>query len=279
MKKILFIFLTLILSCPNFGFLQASTAKPIRILLVPGHDDEVWGAQFGKIKEADMNLVLATQIYNILKKDKRFKVYITRDSLGYTTEFADYFALHQAEIKDFKETAKEKNKDKLANGEFVATESVPHHGVSEDVSLKLYGISKWADENKIDAIIHIHFNDYPRPDPWTIGRYKGFVIYVPEKQLLNEKLSFPLAYSIYSELIKKYETSTYEKELGGIKFDQTLIALGAKQTLLPSVRSILIEYGYIYEKKFRDSVTRHKAYTTMAELTAKGIKSYFIKSR
>ena len=41
-------------------------AAPIKILLVPGHDDGIWGAQYGNMKEADMNLALATDIYNLL---------------------------------------------------------------------------------------------------------------------------------------------------------------------------------------------------------------------
>jgi len=33
--------------------------------------------------------------------------------------------------------------------------------VTEDIALRLYGFNKWADENKVDAMVHIHFNDYP----------------------------------------------------------------------------------------------------------------------
>ena len=57
-------------------------AEPIKILLVPGHDNEVWGAQYGNVKEADMNLRLANELLKILKKDKRFEVHITKDNLG-----------------------------------------------------------------------------------------------------------------------------------------------------------------------------------------------------
>ena len=94
------------------GFLLAPTFKaraataPIRILLVPGHDNTVWGAQYGNIKEADMNLVLATKIYNLLKQDKRFNVYITRDSGGYTKTFSDYLA-NKEDIATFELNAKE----------------------------------------------------------------------------------------------------------------------------------------------------------------------------
>ena len=281
MKKLSFIFtFFILLSTPVFFVHAVSTdvspVKPIKILLVPGHDNEVWGAQFGNLKEAAMNLAVATRIYNILKKDKRFEVYITRDSKGYTKEFADYFANHQADIYTFKEDAKKKTKENITNGTFIQKENVPHHSVSEDTAIKLYGFNKWANENNIDAMIHMHFNDYPRSKSWVAGEYKGFAIYMPDGQLVNWKESGQLAADIFTQLHKKYITSTYEKELGGLIPDQKLIALGANSTLLSSVRSVLIEYGYIY--RFGNSATRPNTYTTMANLTATGIKNYFFTS-
>ena len=129
----------------------------------------------------------------------------------------------------------------------------------------------------MDAVIHIHFNDYPRAQKWTVGKYKGFAIYMPDGQLVNWKESGQLAADIFTQLRKKYITSTYEKELGGVVSDQKLIALGSNGTLLPSVRSVLIEYKYVYEKILRTKTTRLKAYDNMASLTAQGIKNYFFK--
>lgn len=254
---------------------RALASTPIKILLVPGHDNEVWGAQYGNIKEADMNLVLATKIYSILKKDKRFEVYITRNSEGYTQEFKNYFDNHADEISAFKENAKAERQTDIANGSFIEKVNTPHNTVSEDMAIRLYGINKWANEKKMDAVIHTHFNDYPRQNKWTKGKYKGFAIYIPEGQMTNWKESGQLAANIFTQLKKKYTTSTYEKELGGLVPDQTLIALGSNNTLLPSVRSILVEYGYIY--RFGNSTMRHKAYTTMANFTTTGIKNYFFK--
>ncbi len=277
MKKIfitLFIFFVLIFLVPHDVFAVVSTQKDtIKILLVPGHDDEIWGSQYGNLKEADMNLVLATKIYNILKKDKRFKVYITRDVLGYTTEFTNYFSFHQPEIISFEENAKKNMQDKINNGSFVKKIEVVHNKATEDVALRLYGINKWADENKIDAVIHIHFNDYPRENTWAKGIYKGFTVYMPEEQMVNSKESTKLAKSIFSQISKKYIPSTYEKELEGLTPDQSLIALGSNGTLLKSVKSVLIEYGYIY--RFGNSLARHQMYTNMANLTFSGLKNYF----
>ena len=203
MKRVLFIiFIFAIFFIP---ILQVrADITPIRILLVPGHDDEVWGAQYGNLKEANMNLAVATRLYNLLKKDKRFKVFITRDNNGYTKEFADYFSLHKDEILAFKENAKKKTQDEIASGNFVQKTNTPHHNVSEDIAIRLYGINKWANENKMDAVIHIHFNDYPRPNKWIIGKYKGFNIYIPDGQLANWEESGQLAANIFTQLHKKY---------------------------------------------------------------------------
>ncbi len=285
MKKFLLVFFVILLafSAPFFIYAktvkkvtQTPTIKPVKILIVPGHDNEVWGAQYGNIKEADMNLVLAKQIYAILKKDKRFEVYITRDSLGYTKTFADYFSLHQKDIKTFKENSKKEMKNSIASGVVIKKDGVPHVGVNESVAMNLYGFNKWAGENNIDAMIHVHFNDYPRNNKWEIGDYKGFAIYVPENQMPNSAKSLPLAESIFKEIHKKYMTSTYEEEKSGIIPDQKLIALGANNTLPENTRSVLVEYGYIY--RFANSTMRHKAYKIMSELTANGIKNYFFKN-
>lgn len=278
MKVIKILFLLILFTTPIF-YIDASLAtsnKQIRILIVPGHDDKIWGSQYGNLKEADMNLVLATQIKDLLKKDKRFKVFITRDNKGYTKEFADYFSSEESDIKNFKENAKKEMKDKISEGSFIEKENILHNPVAENTSIVLYGINKWANENKIDAVIHVHFNDYPRKTKWTMGKYKGFAIYMPDKQFLNNRKSQKIASNIYLQLSEKYISSNYKKELGGLVSEQKLIAIGANNTLQANVGSVLVEYGYIY--RFGNSSMRHKAYKTMADLTVKGIKNSFLFS-
>lgn len=248
-------------------------AAPVRILLVPGHDDASWGAQYGNVKEADMNLVLATKLYNILKADKRFQIWITRNSIGYTPTFAAYLESNYKDIQYFMKVYKELNQEKLDAGVIIEREGVPHNTAATDMATVLYGINRWADENLIDAVIHIHFNDYPRSNAWEKGEYKGFAIYYPEAQLENSDISQALGKKIFTELRKKYITSTYPPEAGGLIADQDLIAMGARNTLFPGVRSVLIEYGYIY--RFGDRTFRHQFYTSAANLTATGIKKYF----
>ena len=279
MKKIFyisFLFFSFLLIPSFFVYAKSVSTIPIKILIVPGHDNEVWGAEYGNMKEADMTLTLATNIFNLLKKDKKFKVYITRDKNGYTTEFANYFTLQKDNINSFKEDAKKKFAEKVTSGTFTKKTIVYHNSVSQEVAIDLYGINKWANENKMDMVLHVHFNDYPRPNNLTIGKYKGFVIYMPETQMPNSETSQKLAKNIYNQLIKKYNTSTLPEEKDGLIPEQNLIALGAKDTLISSVRSVLIEYGYIYEKKFRKSSTRVQAFKDMANLTIVGIKNYFL---
>lgn len=275
MKLKLLILLFVFFLAPFEIYAKEVTIPQIKVLIVPGHDNEVWGAQYGNMKEANMNLVLGTEIYNNLLKDKRFKVYITRDKNGYTKEFANYFSSKKEEIVSFKENAKQETQKSILSGLFIERENVPHISASADMSVKLYGINKWASENKIDAVIHIHFNDYPRMAKWTIGRYQGFSIYMPDNQRDNSKESVQLAQSVFLQLSKKYTPSNYVKELGGLIPDQSLIALGSNNTITKNTRSILVEYGYIYQKIFRNTITRQQAYKTMAGLTTTGIINYF----
>lgn len=245
----------------------------VKVLLVPGHDDKSYGARYGNIKEADMNLALATQIYEILKEDNRLKVYISRDENGYIEEFMDFFENNKTEIASFLVNAKDKMSEKKESGEFVEKTNVPHNSASEDTVFKLYGINKWVNENKIDVVVHVHFNDYRRKNRWVVGNRKGFAIYMPDDQFSNFTPSASLADDLFLELKKKYKTSNYVNEIGGLVKDQKLIAVGANETLIPTAGSVLVEYGYIYE--FRNSAVRKQAYASMAKLTAEGIQKYF----
>lgn len=277
MKKVLRTFFVLLFIfvyiLPLSAHAEGVKAIPIKILLVPGHDDDSPGAIYGNLREADMNMVLARKIFNLLKKDKRFDVHITREGPTYTKEFADYFISQKEEIKYFIETAKKDTNASVASGAFIEKENTPHNAAKLDVAFRLYALNKWANDNKMDVVVHIHFNDYNRKTKWERGDYRGFAIYVPEEQFPNSNESYNLADNLFLELEKKYATSNYVNELGGIIFDQKLIALGSNKTLLSNVRSVLVEYGYIY--RFGNYKMRQKSYTQMSALTAKGIKKYF----
>ena len=46
----------------------------------------------------------------------------------------------------------------------------------DEMGVRLYGINKWANENDIDIVIHVHFNDYPGRPRTGSGKYSGFSI-------------------------------------------------------------------------------------------------------
>src|SRR3972149_9530418 len=119
MKKLLFIIFLFLL--PLY-FTHA--AKPAKVLIVPGHDDESWGTEFLSVKEADMNVKLSLMLYDRLKQDKNFEVFITRDWNGYKKEFADYFQNNEEVILQFIKNSKEKFDDKIRNGEVKEFENV-----------------------------------------------------------------------------------------------------------------------------------------------------------
>jgi len=245
----------------------------VKILLVPGHDNKSPGAIYGNLKEKDMNLVLANKIMDILKKDQRFDVHITQNSSGYTPGFVDFFKAKSKSVEIFMESSKANMESHFANATFVKNTNALHGLASEDTVFKLYGINKWANTNDVDAVVHIHFNDYKRKTKWAMGDRKGFAIYVPDEQFVNGAKSRALAESIFAELDKEYIVSNYYKEMAGVVPDQKLIAVGANKTLIYSVRSVLVEYGYIYE--FGNVDVRQKAYNKMSELTVQALKKYF----
>jgi len=243
----------------------------IRILIVPGHDKENYGSKFKKIKEEKINLYLANHLVKLLKKNGHFETFITRDKLGYTPEFKNYFSENKQAIKDFITTLKTNYKELVLSEKITAVRKVPHINAKPDVVQTLFGINKWVNENKIDLVLHIHFNDYPRKKAKKPGKYTGFTVYYPEKQLINHEISTKIAKHIFQNLKKKFKPSNYKKENGGLVEDQLLIAMGAKQSLNPKTAAILIEYGYIYEPRFQ----KQKTLNQLAEVTYKSLDKYF----
>ena len=51
----------------------------VKILIIPGHDDINSGAIAGSVKEAELNLFVAKELNNLLKKEKGIETFLTRD--------------------------------------------------------------------------------------------------------------------------------------------------------------------------------------------------------
>lgn len=249
-------------------------AGRFRVLIVPGHDNEYPGAEFGRLKEADLAAAVGERLAFYLTQDKNLTVFATRDwATGvYRPEFIDYFTRELAAIRSFRSRLRAQFLALIQSGAVTEEVVVPHNFAREEVSVRLYGINKWANEAAVDLVIHLHFNDYAgRPIDRT-GPYKGFSIYIPERQLSAYRLSRELAESVKQRLLLASPISNLPLEQGGVIEDQKLIAVGANASR--DGASLFIEYGYIYESRFADPARREATFNELAWRTAEGIMGY-----
>lgn len=250
---------------------------PINILVVPGHDDVSWGAEFLKVREADLTLELGDLVRDYFATDPRFTVTITREGGSYTEEFATYFETYSSLIWEFRDYVRSVFASAVARGDVVPKTENFHGFAASEIAQRLYGINMWANDHRVDAVLHIHFNDYPRARRGSAGKYKGFAIYIPESQLPNARASRALAESVKERLNTVLTVSDYPQERAGVVEDQELIAIGAYGSLYPA--SLLIEYGYIYEPYFTDPELRAQLFPSLAALTYRGLVDFFEASR
>lgn len=246
-----------------------------KILVVPGHDEKDYGAKFNDLKEEEINLDLSNIIYNLFDKDENFDVYITRNENGYTTEFEEYFENQKTEIQDFIYQNKKTTQEKFKNGEFEPVRVVEHNRATEDVAFKLYGINKWLNENEIDLVVHVHFNDYPRKDMDTAGKYSGFSIYIPSNNMTGHNLSKNIAKDIRKNLGRFFSESNLPVEKDIVIENSDLIAIGSYNTI-KNTSPVLVEYGYIYEDIFYDPIHRIESLNKAAYQTYDAIKGNII---
>lgn len=246
--------------------------KKVKVLIVPGHDRESGGAEFQNIREADLNIVVAEHLYHFFKNNGHFQVFLAQDKNGYLPEFSDYFLNQKTAIDRFRKNMKEFTRMATDYG-FEKRSAVSHTAVNESVASRLYGINKWANDNSIDIVIHIHFNDYAGRPNGRAGRYSGFSIYVPERQLPNADASRELAQSVFKQLIRVLAVSDLPQESAGITEDSELIAVGANVSLRAA--ALFVEYGYIYEPQFRDEAVLKYLLPELAYQTYAGVAKYF----
>jgi N-acetylmuramoyl-L-alanine amidase len=247
--------------------------SPVKILIVPGHDNDASGTEYQGMKEADLTLALGKQLHAQLSKDPFFKVMLARNDKGYDPELATYFKDRRADIITFQKSQRGIMKRLLSSGDIASNFIVGHNAAPSEVAIRLYGINKWANDNHYDLVIHIHLNDVPRASRSKPGAYTGFSIYIPEKQFSNAKGSRAVADAVRKRLAESYASSTLPLEKGGLIEDQELIAIGSNNSL--DGAGILVEYGYIYEPMLLKASTRAAALSTMAEKTYQGVEDFF----
>src|SRR3989344_276667 len=255
--------------------LFASTKKTAKILVVPGHDNQSFGAGYKNMREADVTAELAGYLYEFLNNDPAFEVFSTRDFTtgDYLPTFEQYFANETSSINEFKNSLRNAMRAKLKSGEIASNVTIEHNAASSQTVFHLYGINKWANENLIDLALHIHFNDYGRKRLSQPGVYSGFSFYIPEYQYDHAKESAAAALPVFNAL----KTSTYESTLpferGGFIESQELIAVGANNSRLNG--SFLVEYGYIYEPQFTNRLLRPVALRELAYQTSRGLAEHY----
>ncbi len=250
------------------------TPAKIKVLLVPGHEPGFGGTEFGSLKERNMNVELAQDISDLLQADPHFQVYITRDDSAWSSIFSTYFKDHWDEIKAWQKSSHDEMKHLIAIGSTTAPVSkVIHNAAPLNVALRLYGITKWANENTMDVVIHVHFNDFPDHRSNVPGRHAGFSIYVPVGQYANSTTTKAIANAVFKRLLIHNSVSDLPGESSGIIDEPQLIAIGANNTA--DAASMLIEYGYIYEPQFKTAAKREAAFKIMANDTYLGLQDFF----
>ncbi len=250
------------------------TGRKVNVLIVPGHEPDFGGAEYQNIKERDLNAELALDLVHYLAIDNHYNVILARTRDEWNPDLQHYFATHDADIQSFIRDHKMEMAQLTDEGKLTKlASSTPHNDAPEDVAFRLFGTNKWANENSINIILHLHFNDSaPRPVN-APGEYNGFTLYVPEHQYSNSEASIGIAKNIFARLSKMFPVSNLPEEKNGVIEDQDLIATGAANTV--DAASILIEYGYVYEPQFKIPSVRSLALNELAFRTYLGLSDFF----
>jgi len=251
-------------------------AAKIRVLLMPGHEPGYGGAEYINIKERELNVALAEQLSSFLVASGKYDVIIPRTNDAWHPTFSSYFQNYWADIVDWQKSHKEESLRRVAHNASQFVPKVYHNDAPLNIAYRLYGITKWSNENAIDIAIHIHFNDHPGHRYNEPGQYNGFSIYVPESQYLNSTTTRAIAETVFKRLAKYNPVSDLPGESEGIVDESELIAIGANNTA--DAASLLIEYAYVYEPQIVNPEMRSVALRDLAYQTYLGLEDFFTVS-
>ncbi len=249
----------------------AAGGEKVRILVMPGHEPQYGGAEFIGYYEREFVVTIANLLEKELGTDANFEIVIPRGNQGWDDGIDSYFDRQERKIKRFIEDHKEEYEKLLDRGR--VEEQAAHNAAPGDVATRLYGITKWANENDVDLMVHLHLNDEMSHAAGQRGTYSGAAIYVPDSIYGNADASKEVAEPVLERLNATTPTSNFGYETKGIVEDRELIAIGAFNT--SEVPSILIEYGYIYEPRITGDGARDAVFADFAYQTALGIKEFF----
>ncbi len=244
--------------------------KKIRILIVPGHEPNDGGTNFENLYERDLMVPISQDLEQFLDTNKNYQAFITRGTQAWNPTFTDYFQNEWNQIVAWEQAAKKTMAFNIASNE---VDPEIHNNTDIDVAMRLYGITKWSNENNIDLMLHLHLNNYPNSPKTTAGKYSGMVMYVPASEYANSGSSKAIADAIFKRLSLYNPIDNLPVESSGLIEDPELIALGANNT--SKAASILIEYDYIYEPQFVNPEVRSIAFKDLAYQTYLGLQDFY----
>ena len=219
------------------------------IVIDPGHGGKDPGATYFGVREKDINFSVARKLFKLLSKDSRFEVYLTRKG--------DYF-VSLADRQLF--TAKVKA-DLFISIHTNADPNTPNHrGVS------FYILSDRGLEEKLRDLMknskerRKFINLFPKPDRALLREtIKGMLLY---NQLGGERFALTLR-SQWCKYLSKYIPC------GGI-YKRAFAVLKT-----PGVPSVLVELGFMTNKRDLKLLISQKFQERVAEVIYKAIRLFF----
>jgi N-acetylmuramoyl-L-alanine amidase len=255
-------------------FTPSSVVVPdriLKILIVPGHDDQYFGAVYKDVKEVELNRIVAQKLAEYLQREPGIEVTIAHEQNMYNPFLQFIFSMYKNDIENFIENSKYNFLKKIKKQKIELQDTGFHNTALPEVRHRLYGINWWANYMQADLVIHIHFNDYAGRKG-SEKKYDGFSIYIPGEHFGNHALSKSAANFVFEELKKIRPVSNLPQEQKGIIEGHELIAIGSNESL--HAGSMLIEYGYIYEDVFHNPIIKDAKFDYLAYSTYVGIKKF-----
>lgn len=253
-----------------------SNGKKIRVMIVPAHEPDEGGTQMatpsGEIYERDLAVTIGDDLQEFLDGNGNYQTYVTRTTQAWNPTFQNYFNTNWNAIVSWEQAAKE---TAMANPAIAAifNDGEVHNTAPTDDAIRIYGATKWADENDINFMINICVNNYRGNAYNAVGKYTGFVEYYPPNIYDNSSTTKPVAEAVFNRLSLYNPTSDLPIQEPGLIQDPQLIGIGAYNTAKPA--AILIEYDYIYEPQFVNPITRPIALKDLAYQTYLGLQDYY----
>ena len=219
------------------------------IVIDPGHGGKDPGAIYYGVKEKDINLAIAKDLYSLLAKNPRFKVYLTRKG--------DYFV----SLKDRQIFTSKVRADLFISIHTNADPEAPYRRGSS-----FYILSYRGAESKLKALLKnpkerkLFINLYPTPGKrLTISTLKALFLYTR------------LEGKTFAEILRHYWCKTLDKTIPCGKIYKRSFAV----LKVPGVPTVLVEIGFMTNKKELHRLTSKYFQRKIAKVIYKAILDYF----